>query len=183
MQVLSAIYSILLEDEKVKAKIQLQRSDYKDLLSQLGFELSDEEAPFFMLKYSRLLELGKESLVSPLDLRKMLLIESKSSTLQKVPEDFYVRIILSVMLLKKRYELEGKEEILKDINEIKETAIDILRKRLQKIVSLAHLNPEPSRELMTNMSFEERIIYRRICDIISSWEKFLINYLERKGNE
>ena len=123
-------------------------------------------------------KLAEDSKISAVDLRKLLLVETRTEKLQKVPDDFYFRISLALRELRDRYEKERRAEILREIEVLKSTALDILRQRTRKIVKLAVLEPEPRKELTSLMSFEERALYRGLCELLLSWENTIVKLLE-----
>jgi len=73
-------------------------------------------------------------------------------------------------------ELDPK--LLKLYRGFKGLLVDIIKRRIYKIVNLALADPHPSRSLMKLMTKEERYFYVRICDILQMWEESLMRYVE-----
>jgi len=106
--------------------------------------------------------------------------EERIETLQEIDEDFYVK----VRILLKNLEQEVKEnpdniELLSTLRQIKISVIDIIKARFQKIVKMALMNPEVSRELLKNMTKEERLLYVQVCDLLSYWYDSMQKFVDR----
>lgn len=148
-----------------------------DIMGDSVNSQNQNKIPLFILMSSP--ELGKQVLKNlPIDsssLKKILWIERKSENIQKIPEDFYIKILASIKLIKA---FSNSEDLKREADYLATLALDLLRKRLQKIIKIAETNPSLDNEILEKLSFEERIIYRKICEIVGGWEKTFIKYLD-----
>ncbi|RLF06196.1 MAG: hypothetical protein DRK00_02380 [Thermoprotei archaeon] len=120
------------------------------------------------------LAIDEERLYSLQELNKVRWIESRDmQTLQKIDEYFYLKARLTLASLEKR-EPGGRRVSL-----AKAALIDIIKLRLQKIVRSVMANPEPDRELMERMTWEERTLYVRLCELVRGWYESMIEFVER----
>jgi len=175
---LDLLYSMLLKGEKIHFKDDKKMGAFLEDLKEIGLEPSEGSIPYFTLEDPFITDIDQEKLVTPLQIRKKLLMEKNSKNLQKISTYFYVKVLITIKILRRIYEKKKDPNILQEIEEIKENAMDLLRKRMQKILELAQLSSKPIRELMENMSFEERIIYSNICNLLSTWERSFTSKLE-----
>jgi len=107
-------------------------------------------------------------------LRKVRWIESRDlSQLQALDPCFFLKVGL---LLK---HLEGKIDDARKVGDIKATAIDIVRLRLQKILRAVLANPEYNRDLAERLTIEERMLYATLCRTVKSWYDSMVCFLER----
>ena len=107
----------------------------------------------------------------PLDLMMLNKIHWKETRVQtsqsvtSLPEDFYPKL--------RRYLEELNEEAVKkleyrsDYEKAQKLSDDITRTRLKKIVSLA--SSSQTRQILGNLTKEERVLYDFLCEIISNW--------------
>ncbi len=123
-------------------------------------------------------EIDFSKIYSITELNKIRWREEKVDDLQPLEAGFYVK----VKLLLRRLEREALERedrtLLRQARQVKGIAVDILRRRMYKIASLALSGANPSRNLMENMTKEERVFYVRLCEVVKDWMESMIGYLE-----
>lgn len=115
-----------------------------------------------------------ERLYSLQELNKVRWIESRDiQALQKIDAYFYLkaRFMLS--------SLGGGGPESRKVSLAKSILIDIIKLRLQKILRSVMANPEPDRELMERMTWEERVLYVRLCELVRSWYESMVEFVER----
>ncbi|RLE63761.1 MAG: hypothetical protein DRJ49_00445 [Thermoprotei archaeon] len=116
-------------------------------------------------------EVAREETVSmDIGLKKLLWKEERTDELQAIPADFYTRLSSYIKIMK-----ENKDEKMADRMEC--LAVDLLRRRLQKILGIVSTNPRASKELMDKMSFEEKVLYNTLCKTVAAWENYMSRYV------
>ncbi len=127
-----------------------------------------------------LAEVDPEHLFTFSEINKIRWREEKTAELQPLDENFYVKARYTLKKLNeeliKKQELDPK--LLKLHRIMRGLLVDIIKRRIYKIVNMALADPHPSRSLMKLMTKEERYFYVRICDILQTWENTLIKYVE-----
>lgn len=108
------------------------------------------------------------------DMSKIRWIESRDpGTIQKLDEDFYVKVRLAIMQM----ELKGEDQRI--VNSAKATLVDIVRLRLQKILRAVTANPELSRDFSEKLTLEERALYASLCRSVKMWYSSMVEFVER----
>ncbi len=118
--------------------------------------------------------LDSERLHSPQDINKVRWLESRElGTLQALNGDFYLKARLSIIDMEQR----GVDE--RKINLVKAALVDIIRLRLQKIMKAVSASPEPSRDLLEKLTWEERALYTMLCGFVREWYRFMVEFIEK----
>lgn len=123
-------------------------------------------------------EIDFSKIYSITDLNKIRWREEKMDDLQPLEDGFYVKVKLLLKHLEKEALESENRASLRQARQVKGIAVDILRRRMYKIASLALSGASPSRSLMKNMTKEERVFYVRLCEIVRDWMESMIGYLE-----
>jgi len=125
-------------------------------------------------------EIDTKRLFSVSEINKIRWKEEKTTDLQPLEEGFYVKV--KCLLKKINEELMKSEEtdvkLVKLSRTVKGIVVDIIKRRIYKIVNLALANPYPSRNLMKLMTKEEKYFYVKTCDVLREWEETLIKHVE-----
>lgn len=103
-------------------------------------------------------------------LKKLLWKEERSDELQAIPVDFYARLSNKIRLMR-------KSEDEKVATHLECLSIDLLRRRIQKIMEIVSMNPRVSKEVISRMSFEERVLYNALCRTVATWENYMSRYV------
>lgn len=118
-------------------------------------------------------EVDGERLYSLQDLNKIRWIEGRDlHALQDLDEHFYLKARLAILKL-------GEEADERRLSIAKAAVVDIIKLRLQKILRTVMANPEPDRELMEKMTWEERALYVQLCEVVRSWYESMVEFVER----
>jgi len=110
------------------------------------------------------------------ELNKIRWKEEQSYQLQKLEPFFYLKARLLIELLEQEAMNEPRAQA--KIRHIKVCVLDIARSRLNKILKAVLANPEPSRELMSLMTLEERALYVKLCSIVGAWRDSMQRFIE-----
>lgn len=105
------------------------------------------------------------------EVRKLILMEERSSMLAPLPEDFYSSIAREISTLRATGDLE-KADGLRD------QALALVEIRLPKLVRLA-LSPNN----ISGLSLEEHFLVNRLADLLENWANGLSWSLEEAGEE
>jgi len=123
-------------------------------------------------------EIDTKRLFSLSEINKIRWKEEKTTDLQPLEEGFYVKV--KCILKRVNEDITKSEEtdvkLLKLSRTIKSIVVDIIKRRIYKIVNLALANPYPSRNLMKLMTKEERYFYVKTCDVLREWEETMIKH-------
>ncbi len=93
---------------------------------------------------------------------------------QPLPKDFYVRVRLALRAL------ESRGEDPKKIESMRSLAIDILDRRLRKILeAVARARALHNRDFAERLTTEERALYALLCRVVRDWYASMIEFLER----
>ncbi|RLE71006.1 MAG: hypothetical protein DRJ43_00740 [Thermoprotei archaeon] len=108
------------------------------------------------------------------ELNKIRWIESRDpQMIQKLDEHFYLKARLTLAHLEKEEGVSGyRLEVAKAL------IIDIVKLRLQKVVRSVTANPEPNRDFMEKLTWEERALYVKLCDLVNSWYRSMLEFIE-----
>jgi len=124
-------------------------------------------------------EVDESKLPSFAELNKLRWKEERTEDLQPIPSDFYIKARLYLDALKKHSENDKRKEIL--FRKSKAAIIDIITSRMKKIVRHALSSLQPSRNILENMSYEERILYIALCHLLEEWYRLVVDKIERGG--
>jgi DNA replication initiation complex subunit (GINS family) len=108
---------------------------------------------------------------TPLEVRKLILSEERSSALAPLPEDFFLSLSQEISALRRAGEV-------KKADELKEQALTLVEIRLPKLLQLS-LSPESA----SGLSIDERFLVNSLADIVEDWKKKLSESLEKTGEE
>ena len=157
----------------------------KTLRENIPIEIKTDKGHIINITYSSLLNKLNENNFSennieeltPATIARIVWKEEKEEELQKLSKDFYAKC--SILLRKMEKELNDKNFIFhsKNIMLIKSNLLDLIKYRTQKIVKLALLTPTPQRDLINKMTAEEEFLYILLCNILSSWNQFIVENL------
>ncbi|RLE65554.1 MAG: hypothetical protein DRJ34_05830 [Thermoprotei archaeon] len=103
------------------------------------------------------------------EIRKIAWIESRSNELQKLDKNFYINASMLIKKLENELIENYDANLLREIEEIKSLLYDLVKCRLNKILSLVISSHIPSRELVEKMTEEEKILYTQLCNHIGDW--------------
>ncbi len=97
----------------------------------------------------------------------------QSALLQKLPTDFYQKLRDYLETLRRRLSESPSPEIIDEYRRARSYTYDILRVRLQRILSLVQAGEESSeiREQLARLTPEELILYKTIRKLIEDWQK------------
>ncbi len=129
-----------------------------------------------MLSEQKILE-PREELMKINELGRYSFLETRSrqqSTLiQKLPNDFYQKLRDYLEVLRKRLAESPSPEVIDEYRRARSYTYDILRVRLQRILSLVQAGEESSeiREQLSRLTPEELILYKTIRKLIEDWQK------------
>ncbi|MEM1509061.1 MAG: hypothetical protein QXY49_03975 [Thermofilaceae archaeon] len=141
---------------KKGAKLELPLSDALPLLKK-GF-----------------IALDSERLHSPQEVNKVRWLESRDAgSIQALNGDFYLKARLSIIDMEQR----GVDE--RKVSLVKATLVDIIRLRLQKIMKAVSASPEPSRDLLEKLTWEERMLYTTLCGFVREWYRSMVEFIEK----
>jgi len=119
----------------------------------------------------------RESKVSDVDVSKYLIIEKsmKGGEFLKLRDTFLIDSLRLLNNLRKS-QSEGKasDEVFKLIR-VEADFKDLIRMRLRKITQIALLGKEPE-EYYNSLLLEERVLLKKLYDIINSWMKVITGY-------
>lgn len=151
--------------------------DFKIEKSKRGEKIKIPLSLALFLIKKNAVSLDESSLPTLSEINKIAWLEMKGNELQKVSKDFYVKSSLLVWSASKNpYDFESERRL----RFIKALLMDIVKSRLQKIVKLALSNPVPSRDIIENLTLEEEVLYSTMCNIISSWLRYMRELVEGK---
>jgi len=151
--------NVVLESLKeVNAGVNVEGGTYRDLVSSLS---SSKEA-------GRLLN------VLRVKVKRAYWKEEKSKELLPVSKDFYLSLRAVLDALRPLKERDSSLE--REFKELMKILMDLIRLRLQKIVSLALSSK--AREHLNLMSLEEGTLYSTLSALINRWEEELVRSLE-----
>ena len=97
----------------------------------------------------------------------------QSALLQKLPTDFYQKLRDYLETLRRKLSESPSPEIIDEYRRARSYTYDILRVRLQRILSLVQAGEESSeiREQLARLTPEELILYKTIRRLIEDWQK------------
>jgi len=157
----------------------------KTLRENIPIEIKTDKGNTIKITYSSLLnKVDKDNLngssieeLTPATIARIVWKEEKEEELQKLSKDFYAKC--SILLRKMEKDINDKNFIVysKNIMLIKSNLLDLIKYRTQKIVKLALLSPTPQRDLINKMTIEEELLYLMLCNILSSWNQFIVENL------
>ncbi len=131
-----------------------------------------------MLLKGNLAKVNTKKLPTSIELSKLLWIEERSEQLQKLDEDFLHRVKLYLKSLEQlARESTSVNPILlaQEAQHVKIKVLDLMKRRLVKIVKIALSNPNPRQEVLEKLTIEERMLYVKLCRELGSWLSFLEN--------
>lgn len=129
-----------------------------------------------MLTEQKVLE-PREELMKINELGRFSFLETRSrqqaSLIQKLPSDFYQRLRDYLEILGKKLAESPSPEVIDEYRRARSYTYDILRVRLQRILSLVQAGEESSeiREQLSRLTPEELILYKTIRKLIEDWQK------------
>ena len=178
------IVSIITKDVEVPIKVKKKISKIPlgvfDINLKEGITIDVPVKIAEVLVEKNLAEIDDERLFTFSEINKIRWREEKTAELQQLDENFYVKARYTLKKLNedliKSRELDPK--LLKLYRMLRGLFVDIIKRRIYKIVNMALADPHPSRSLMKFMTKEERYFYVRICGILQTWEEALIKYVE-----
>ena len=149
------------------------RTGRLSLRKGLRLELPLREAIPLLRKGLAMVDVSK--LYDIKELNKIRWIESRDTrALHKLDEYFYFKIALVLNALK---EEEKTDE--RTLELYRTVVLDIIKLRLQKILRSITASQEPDKELMSKLSWEERILYVKMCHTVNEWYRSMLEFLER----
>ncbi len=129
-----------------------------------------------MLSEQKILE-PREELMKINELGRYSFLETRSrqqsALIQKLPMDFYQRLRDYLEVLRKKLTESPSPEVIDEYRRARSYTYDILRVRLQRILSLVQAGEESSeiREQLSRLTPEELILYKTIRKLIEVWQK------------
>lgn len=108
---------------------------------------------------------------SPVDIRKRLIAEEKSSQLEDIPPYFYISASHKLRKLRDK----GETEEAKKLREALDSFISVRVRKLSK-VAVSSIKPE-------NLPPEEMFLLNRLFHVLRTWKKRLDRFFERIHNE
>ncbi|NIR86026.1 DNA replication complex GINS family protein [Candidatus Bathyarchaeota archaeon] len=125
------------------------------------------------LERAGIARLREEEMLDTMKLHKIHWKERVQSVKQisSLPEDFYPRLRRYLSSLKKN--AVKKPEKMKEYERVSGLSRDIVDCRLKKIISLASTSAQ-TEQFLKSMTREERAIYERLHEIISSWRNRIL---------
>jgi len=105
------------------------------------------------------------------ELRKLILMEERSSGLASLPGYFYSSVAREISTLRATGDLEKADGL-------KAQTLALVEIRLPKLVRLA-LSPNN----LSGLSFEEHFLVNRLADMLENWGRGLSESLEKAGEE
>lgn len=105
---------------------------------------------------------------------------STTSTLQKLPIDFYQRLKDYLVELRENIAKKPSPELIDEYRKARSYVYDILRIRLNRILSLVQISAEASeiREELEKLTPEELILYKSIRRLLEDWQKEVVGLEE-----
>lgn len=106
--------------------------------------------------------------------------QTTSSTLQKLPIDFYQRLRDYLENLRENIARKPSPELIDEYRKARSYVYDILRVRLSRILALVQVGTETSeiREELGKLTPEELILYKTIRKLLEDWQKEVIGLEE-----
>jgi len=138
----------------------------------LRLELPFREAiPLFK---KGLMSVDLQNLYSAKELNKIRWVEGRDPRAPYgIDEFFYFKTALLLAALRQTKEADERQvEVYESI------VLDIIKLRLQKILRSITAGQGPDRELMSKLSWEERILYTKICHLVNEWYRSMLRLLE-----
>ena len=166
---------VLIKSSKIKS-VKYGALEFR-LKSGLSLELPLKVA--VPLLREGMAEVDESKLPGFVELNKLRWKEERTEDLQPISSDFYIKARLYLDALRRRSESDNRSEIL--LRKSKAVIIDIITSRMKKIVRYALSSLQPSRNLLENMSYEERILYIALCHLLEEWYRLMVNKIERGG--
>ncbi len=129
-----------------------------------------------MLSEKKVLE-PREELMKINELGRYSFLETRSrqqsTLLQKLPLDFYQRLRDYLEMLRRKLAESPSPEVIDEYRRARSYTYDIIRVRLQRILSLVQAGEESSeiREQLARLTPEELILYKTIRRLIEDWQK------------
>jgi len=125
------------------------------------------------LEKAGIARLKEEEMLDAMKLHKIHWKERVQSVKQisSLPEDFYPRLRHYLSSLRK--DAVKKPEKMKEYERVSGLSRDIVDCRLKKIISLASTSAQ-TEQFLKSMTREERAIYKRLHERISSWRKEIL---------
>ncbi len=129
-----------------------------------------------MLSEQKILE-PREELMKINELGRYSFLETRSrqqsALMQKLPTDFYQKLRDYLEVLRRKLTESPSPEIIDEYRRARSYTYDILRVRLQRILSLVQAGEESSeiREQLSRLTPEELILYKTIRKLIEDWQK------------
>ncbi len=103
-----------------------------------------------------------------------------SSTIQKLPLDFYQRLRDYLDKLRREVTKKPSPEVIDEYRKAQSYVYDILRIRLNRILSLVQAGAETGeiREELNKLTPEELILYKTIRKLLETWQKEVLGLEE-----
>jgi DNA replication initiation complex subunit (GINS family) len=108
---------------------------------------------------------------TPAELRKLILMEERSSALAPLPEDFYRSAAREISTLRETGEIEKADGL-------RSQTLALVEIRLPKLLRLA-LSPNS----ISGLSLEEHFLVNRLANLLENWGRRLSQSLEKAGEE
>lgn len=159
---------------KKRVRVLKDMQEVKLVRRQLGPLAADEEAELWPWEAEVLERHGiVTSTQKPTfaELRKLILMEERSSMLASLPEDFYSSVAREISTLRATGDLEKADGL-------KAQTLALVEIRLSKLVRLA-LSPNN----ISGLSLEEHFLVNRLADLLENWGRGLSESLEKAGEE
>jgi hypothetical protein len=143
-------------------------------------EGKEHEVPYWIakeLERAGIAKIKEEELLDAVKLHKISWKESIQQARQISPleEDFYSRLRRYLARLKRK--AVSNPEKMREYEKANRLSRDIVNCRLRKIVSLASA-PAQTNQTLNNLTREERILYRRLYEIINEWKSEILKVMK-----
>jgi hypothetical protein len=143
-------------------------------------EGKEHEVPYWIakeLERAGIAKIREEELLDAVKLHKISWKESIQQARQISPleEDFYSRLRRYLARLKRK--AVSNPEKMREYEKATRLSRDIVNCRLRKIVSLASA-PAQTNQTLNNLTREERILYRRLYEIINEWKSEILKVMK-----
>lgn len=143
-------------------------------------EGKEQEVPFWIakeLERAGIAKIKEEELLDAVKLHKISWKESIQQARQISPleENFYSRLRRYLARLKRK--AVSNPEKMKEYEKATRLSRDIVNCRLRKIVSLASA-PAQTNQTLNNLTREERVLYRRLYEIINEWKSEILKVMK-----
>ncbi len=160
--------------EKVRVKVLKNTPEIKAGGEVIGPLFKDQEVEVErwiarILKEEGYVEILDDRSIDLTTLSKIAWRENRSSQLTPLEPSFYAKARAYLKSLSEK--AKEKPEVLGEKKIAESRLIDIINCRVQKIVSLALAGAQPPRDVLNNLTPEEKMLLDELSSIISRWKQ------------